>query len=134
MEPSRNDAQEIFMNHIHLKTLNIELTDAIRDYVHEKLGSLEKIIHQNAYIAVEIGRPSHHHKKGEDVYMAEISIDSHGQTYFIQVTDADLYAAIDKARNEINELVKQGKGKKQTLLRKGRVAIKQLMKRGGYGN
>ena len=122
------------MKNINVKTLNIEMTDAIRNYIYEKIDSLEKFIHHDAHIAIEIGRPSHHHKKGEDVYMAEISIDSHGQTYFIQVTDADLYAAIDKARNEINELIKQGKGKKQTLLRKGRIAIKQLMKRGFYGN
>jgi ribosomal subunit interface protein len=122
------------MKHINLKTLNMEMTDAIRGYVYDKLASLEKIIHTNAHIVVEIGRPSHHHKKGEHVYMAEISIDSDGQTYFIQITDADLYAAIDKARDEMMELIKQGKGKKQTLLRKGRMMVKRLMKRGFYGN
>jgi hypothetical protein len=29
------------------------------------------------------------------------------------------------------DMVKQGRGKRQTLLRRGRMAIKQLLKRGG---
>lgn len=121
------------MLHIQMKGLHMELTEAIENYVYDKLAVLEKFIHTNAHIAVEVGRPSKHHKKGENVFQAEITVDSNGQTYFIQITDSELYAAIDRARDEMLELIKQGKGKKQTLLKKGRMMLKELARKGFYG-
>lgn len=121
------------MLHIAMKGLNMDLTEALKDYVHDKLGSLEKFIHADSHIAVEIGRPSKHHKRGNDIYMAEINVDTNGQTYFIQVFENDLYAAVDRMRDEVTELIKQGKGKRQTLLKKGRMMLKQLQRKGFYG-
>ncbi len=111
----------------------MELTEAIENYVDEKLLALEKFIHPNAHIAVEVGKPSKHHKKGDDVFQAEITVDSNGQTYFIQILDGELYSAIDRARDEMIELIKQGKGKRQTLLKKGRMMLKDLQRKGFYG-
>lgn len=106
------------------------LTDAITDAVHNKMATLEKVIHTNAFAHVELGKPSAHHKTGDDVCAAEITIDMKGQTYFVQVTDADLYTALDRAVSDMNEMIKQGKGKRQTLARRGRMMVKQLLKRG----
>lgn len=120
------------MIHITIKGIHIELTDALKNYVQNKIGSLEKVLSKPTQAHVEIGKPSKRHKSGDDIFKAEVSLDTDGQTYFVEVTDADLYAAIDRAQNEMMELVKQGKGKKQTLLRKGRMMVKQLMKKGFY--
>jgi ribosome-associated translation inhibitor RaiA len=95
--------------------------------------ALEKFIHPNAHIAIEIGKTSKHHKKGDDIFQAEITVDSNGQTYFIQMTDGELYRAIDRARDEMVELIKQGKGKRHTLLKKGRMMLKDLQRKGFYG-
>lgn len=121
------------MLNIAIKGLHIDLTDALKTHVYDKLAALEKFVQSHSHITVEIGRPSKHHKTGTDVYMAEITADTHGQTYFIQITDGNLYSAIDRARDEILELIKQGKGKKQTLLRKGRMMLKELQRKGFYG-
>jgi ribosomal subunit interface protein len=121
------------MLNISIKGLHMPLTDALTDYIHDKLSSLEKFIHPHAHVAVEIGRPSKHHKKGDDIYLAEITVDSQGNTYFIQTTEGELLAAIDRARDEMVELIKAGKGKKHTLLKKGRMMLKQLTKKGFYG-
>lgn len=106
------------------------LTHAIKEYVESKVLTLEKVIHRSAFIHVEIGKPSAHHKSGEDVFHAELTIDTNGHTYFARVMHADLYQALDQVISIIGEMIKQDKGKKQTMLRKGRIAIKKLLKKG----
>ncbi len=121
------------MMNITLKGLHIPLTDALKQYSNDKLQSLEKFIHQNAYVHLEIGKPSSHHKGGPDVFLAEITIDSNGQNYFVAVSESDLYVAIDRATAEMLEMIKQGRGKRHTLARKGRIMLKELMRKGFYG-
>lgn len=121
------------MLYIQMKGLHMDITEAIENYVHDKLTTLEKFIHPHAHVAVEVGRTSKHHRKGEDIFQAEITIDSNGRSYFIQITDRELYGAIDRARDEMLELIKQGKGKSHTLLKKGRMMLKQLQRKGFYG-
>lgn len=116
------------MQNINIKGIHIELTDALKQYVYSKLGSLEKFIPVNAHVRVEIGRPSAHHKSGDDIYMTEIEIDWNGQVYYIKTNDADQYAAIDRARDEIIEMIKSGKGKQQALWKRGRSVVKDMMK------
>lgn len=116
------------MQNINIKGLHIEVTDALRQYVNSKLASLSKFIPHTAHVRVEIGRPSAHHKSGSDIYMAEIETDWNGQTYYIQVADADQYAAIDRARDEITEMIKAGRGKKQALWKRGQSMMKDAMK------
>lgn len=115
---------------ISIKGLRISLTEAITEAVHTKLSALDKLIHTKAFVHVELGKPSSHHKSGDDVFMAEITIDMKGQTYFVQVANADMYQALDRAVYDIGEMIKQEKGKRQTLLRKGRMLVKQLIKKG----
>lgn len=116
------------MMNITIKGLHIDLTDALRDYIRTKLASLEPFIPETAHVRVEIGRPSAHHKTGDDIYMAEIEVDGNGQVYFIKITDGDQYAAIDRARDEIVEMVKSGRGKRQALWKRGRSMVKDMMK------
>ena len=118
------------MLNISIKGLRMPLTDAITDAVYKKVHSLDRIIHTNAYVHVELGKPSSHHKAGDDVFLVEITVDAKGSTYFIAVTDGDLYSALDRAVSDMAEIIKQGKGKRQTLLRKGRMMVKRLLKQG----
>lgn len=118
------------MLNISIKGLRIPLTDAITDAVHKKVSTLEKLIHTTGFVQVELGKPSAHHKAGSDVFVTEITLDTKGDTYYVEVADADLYVALDRAVADLSEIIKQGKGKKQTMMRKGRIMVKQLLKRG----
>lgn len=120
----------MFMMNISIKGLRMPLTEAITQAVHRELQALDKLIHTKAFVHVELGKPSAHHKSGDDVFMTEITIDMKGQTYFVQVNHSDLYQAINKAVYDMSEIIKQEKGKRQTLLRKGRMMIKDLLKKG----
>ncbi len=115
---------------ISIKGLRMPLTEAITNAVHTELRALNKLIHTKAYVHVELGKPSAHHKSGEDVFMTEITIDMKGQTYFVQVHHSNLYQSINKAVYDMGEMIKQEKGKRQTLLRKGRMLVKDLLKKG----
>jgi ribosomal subunit interface protein len=121
------------MMNITLKGLHIPLTDALKEYSNDKLQLLEKFIHQNSYVHLDIGKPSNHHKGGPDVFLAELTVDSNGHNYFAGASESDLYVAIDRAVAEMLEMIKQGRGKRHTLAKKGRIMLKQLMKKGFYG-
>ena len=118
---------------MNIKGLQIDLTDAIKGYVQTRIASLEKFVKDGAYAYIQVGKPSKHHKGGQHEFLAEISLDTHGHTYFIEMTDADLYTAIDNAVEEIINQVKQGKGKRQTALRRGHMMLKNLTRKGFYG-
>ena len=111
----------------------MELTEAISSYVRGKASVFGKFINEHSHVSIDVGRPSTHHKTGDDVYLTEITVDTNGQMYFIQITDGNLYHAIDRACDEMVELIKTGKGKKHTLLRKGQMMLKQLRRKGMYG-
>lgn len=121
------------MKNIVIKGIHMELTEAISQYVRGKVSILDKFVNEYAHVVVEVGRPSNHHKTGDDIYLAEITVDTDGQTYFVEVSDGDLYFSIDRACNEMLEIIKQGKGKRHTLLRKGQLMLKQLRRKGMYG-
>lgn len=116
-----------------MKGAHMPLTEALKQYAHGKISPLEKFVSESAYVHLEIGKPSTHHKAGPDVFLAEITIDSNGHTYFVEVSESDQYRAIDRAAAEVLEMIKQGRGKRHTLARKGRTLLKQLTRRGFYG-
>ncbi len=88
-----------------LHARNIELTDAIQTYIEEKFLSLGKYMQALEPVDkcdIEIGKLSEHHQKG-NIFFAEITMQIPGDLIRIEVTQDDLYAAIDKAKDELKE-------------------------------
>lgn len=113
---------------ISIKGTNIDLTDPIDAYVQDKIGGLDKFLDKDAFAYVEVGRESMHHNKGEDVFMAEVKIKAGESDFFAREHNADLYAAIDAVKEEIQRVIKQDKNKKQTLFIRGARKIKKRIK------
>ncbi len=107
----------------------MELTDPIRDYVHSKIGALDKIIgdSENVNVFVEIGKESNHHNKGE-VFMAEVRMRFAGKDYYVKKFETDLYAAIDATKDDILRDVKTDKRRGQTLFIRGARSLKKRIK------
>ncbi len=114
---------------INIKGTHIELTDAIRNYVHEKLGAIQKVISRvdEAFAQVEVGKESMHHAKG-DVFRAEINVQADGKSFYAVVIKDDLYAAIDELKDEIQEKIKSSKQKSRSLFRRGAARVKNMIK------
>lgn len=83
---------------------NLELTDAIRDYVQTKLGMLEKFCEKYSPcdVHVELGKTSEHHNKGK-IWQAEYTMSLPGTTLRVEATEEDLYVAIDRAKDNLKQ-------------------------------
>lgn len=88
---------------LHAK--NIELTDAIQSYIEDKFSMLGKFMQALEPVDkcdIEIGKHTDHHQKGK-LFYAEVTMQIPGDVIRIEVTEEDLYAAIDKAKDELKE-------------------------------
>jgi putative sigma-54 modulation protein len=113
---------------ISIKSTNIELTPALKDYIEKRLGSITKFSGGNADISVEVGKTTAHHKQG-DFFLAEVNVLTPlGKQYRAVSETSDLYEAIDDVRNEIVRELSSAKTKQQTLFKRGAQKIKNLLK------
>lgn len=108
----------------------MELTGAIRGYVEDKIGYLGKFFSEeiDAKAFVEIGRESNHHQKGDEIFLAEVRIKIPGREFFLEERSGDLYAAIDKIKEELQREINKNKDRKQTLFVRGARKIKKRIK------
>jgi ribosomal subunit interface protein len=122
------------MMNIKIHTTNFDNTESIESYVHKRLGSLTKFLSgagdiESVLCEVELGKTTNHHKSG-DIFRAEVNIKAPGIGQFYAVTEeADLYAAIDMVRDEIEREIVSKKTKKETLYRRGAAKFKSILKR-----
>ncbi len=118
---------------IKIKVTNIELTNAIRAYVEEKIQSVEKFIiaheKEEVFTEVEIGKTTKHHNSGE-VFRAEVMIRVRGKQFRAVSQKDDLYAAIDNVRDELVHEINSNKGRERTLIRRGAGIVKNLLRFG----
>lgn len=113
----------------HVKATNMELTEAISDYIDTKVDALKKFIGEEveALAKIEVGKTTNHHHKG-DVFRAEINLTIKDKDYRAVVETSDLYAAIDDMKDEIIAEVSKAKRKHFHLLKKGHQKIKDFLK------
>ncbi len=113
---------------INIKATNMELTEAINDYVKKKLLTLEKFTQgDDIFGYVEVGKTTNHHKQG-DFYKAEFDISFQGKRFFAQSESSDLYTAIDNAKDQIFGRITHTKDRKQTLFKRGATSVKKMLK------
>lgn len=113
----------------NVKTTNITLTPAISEYIEKKLAMLQKFFeNHDVLLNVEVGKTTRHHKSG-DVFRAEIQVVCEGKNYYAQVETDDLYAAIDKVKDEISQKLSSEKRKALHLFRRGAAKIKNILRR-----
>lgn len=113
----------------HIKSTNMEMTDAIASYLEKRIVSLEKFVQnvEDAIARIEVGKTSHHHHKG-DIFRAEINLEYGDHKFRAVAESSDLYKAIDLMRDEIVGEVTRAQKKGRHLLKKGRQKIKDMMK------
>jgi len=96
---------------IDIKGTNMELTQAIKDYVNEKIGSLEKFFDQILEARVDVGTTSKHHQKGK-IFRAEANLEV-PQKHILraEAEREDLYMAINEVKNDLQIQLKKYKEK-----------------------
>jgi ribosomal subunit interface protein len=109
---------------------NIDLTPAIEKRVRTRVQKLSKIVKrmEPASIRAEVGKPSAHHRKGEDVFYAELNASIQGKDFHSSKTEPDLYKAIEKVRDDMYQQIISWKKKERQAKRKGGAMIKRLLR------
>jgi putative sigma-54 modulation protein len=95
---------------IDIKGTNMELTEAIKDYVNEKIGSMEKFFDNIIEARVDVGKTTNHHQKG-DVFRAEVNLQVPHTLLRAEAEREDLYMAINEVKDEIQRQLKKYKEK-----------------------
>lgn len=120
--------------HIDINATNMDLTDAIRDYVETKIGSLDKFIDSDdtsARAAVDVGLTTKAHQHGE-VFYAEVNLHTALTNFYATEEAEDLYAAIDLVQDVVARELRRANKKRQDASRKGGRMIKKLFRWGTY--
>ena len=96
---------------IIIKSTQIDLTPSIKEYIEQKIGSLDRLLapfekEGQIEVKVEIGRTTHHHHKG-DVFRAETNMRLPGKMIRAEKIAMDARTAVDRMRNTLRlELAK----------------------------
>ncbi|MEX0932456.1 MAG: ribosome-associated translation inhibitor RaiA [Parcubacteria group bacterium] len=115
---------------INIKATGIELTPDLSDYVHKKVGSLEKYFSKKSsdiVVQVEVAKSTEHHRTG-DVYRAEVHVSGDGLDLYAGSEESDIFAAIDVVKDEITREARRTIDKESTLARRGGAIIKNMAK------
>lgn len=91
---------------------NIEVTDAIKDYVESKIGRIEKYFKNTDLTATVNLRV-----RGKD-QIVEVTIPANGLTLRAEDTHTDLYAAIDLVIEKLERQIRKNKSKAKKSLKK----------------
>ena len=83
-----------------IQASGIDMTDALRQYAEEKIGTLEKFFPGIVKIDIDMGMDSQHHQKGK-VYYAEVNVSIPGKVVRVMKEAEDLYKAIDKVKDHL---------------------------------
>ena len=111
------------------KGINIEITESVKEYLLKKMSTIEKFIHEDTKVEVELEKTTNHHKSG-DIFRAKVRIWDQGRMNKAEKTSENMYSSIDLVQEELFNMMSSKKDKKMTLFRKGAQKIKNLFRRG----
>jgi ribosomal subunit interface protein len=101
------------------KTKNLELTDALENFIEEKISSLQKFIDilkedvsgkTLAEVFVEVEKETLHHRKG-DIFNCKLEVRLPGKILTASSQSDDLYKAIVEAKRELRDEIEKYKFK-----------------------
>lgn len=100
---------------IIISAKNLDLTPALNEFIHDKIGSLAKFLTrqgtESIIARVEVAKPSRHHRSGF-IYYAEINLDFNNTLLRATAEDIDVRIAIERAKDDIQKQLKKKKEKR----------------------
>ncbi len=98
---------------LDIKSTNLELTPAIRDYVEQKMSMVEKYLGSQDVIQcdIELELTTNHHHKG-NIFRAEVNLQLAQELLRVERTEDDLYRAIDKVKDHLADVINKYKEKR----------------------
>lgn len=115
---------------ITITGVHIEVTGAIKEYIHEKYEILQKYTKDDhtARLAIELSKTTEHRQQG-DMYQVSALLTRKGKEKSLDTVSDDLYKSIDLMKDKISRELTEGKDKELSLFKRGAHKIKNLVKR-----
>lgn len=102
----------------NISAKNIELNDALREFIDKKIASIERMHRDDTAteLRIEISKPSRHHRSGP-VFVSEFNLKIGGKLLRAVAQHEDLHSAITEAKDDLQIQIKKFKEKKTELER-----------------
>lgn len=107
---------------ISIKGTNLDLTPALKTFVEEKIGHLEKYM-PVLEAKVELERATKH--KSGDVFRAEVMMFAGSKVIRADATSQEIFASVDLVIPKLKEQISKFKDKKDTLRKRGARSAKR---------
>ena len=119
--------QKIIMN-IFFQTRNLELDQDMRDVIANRLYGLSKFLTPDAqiFVSVEKTRASHN---GDDLYYISLNVEDGAHRYFTEEYSEAVRSSLDQSYQEIFRIIRDERGKSQSLARRAGSRLKKLFRR-----
>ncbi len=117
--------------HIIITGIHMEITEAIRNYIFEKMKPLEKLVPKgdtSAQLTIELSKTTNHHQHG-NIFQAEARLKVKGKEKTLTTTQNDLYKSIDIVKDMLSRELATYKDKERSVVRRGAHKVKALFKR-----
>lgn len=108
---------------VQIKATNMDLTDAISEYVQKKANMLDRFMNvpgtpDDPLAECEVEKVTgQHHNKG-DVFRCEMQIDLGKELLRVEKTTEDMYKAIEKVKDEMERQLVRRKEKARDHIRR----------------
>lgn len=113
---------------IQITGKNIDLTEAIKKYINEKIGGLDRYYNKIMDARVEVERCSA--RQNKNTHRVLVNFHLPGNVLRVEQTEDDIYSAIDFAREEMEAQIKKFKNKfddKKRKAQKTRRLLKSVL-------
>ena len=101
---------------LQIKGKNLDVSDAIRTYAERKLAKLDRIVHDEARVEIELA--VEHNPSVADNQVAEATVRMKGHTLRAREASRDMKVSIDELAEKVLRQVRDGRDK-QTSKRRG---------------
>ncbi len=118
---------------INLLGKNLEITEAMSEYVEKRVTNLGKLLSKiensggEVMVHFEVGRRTNGQNKG-DVFHADCNININGKKFYASADKEDLYQAVDQIKETLFREISKDKDRSQTLFHRGARSVKKMMK------
>lgn len=115
----------------HIKASgDIELTDALRTLVEQKLGTLEKFIGDETDVSCDVELEKMTASQSGNIFRAEANLFLKGKMHRSEATTDQIEKSIDEVREELYRELDQANEKSKTLLKRGGAMFKDMLRFG----
>ncbi len=106
----------------------MRVTPEIETLLEQKFAPLGKLIDVRGDERCEIELERMPDKNSGKIFRAEVNLFSGGKLFRTEATEEQIEQAIDTARNELKHELQHVHGKKQSLVKRGKQAIKNMLR------